>query len=164
MIRLKAGDRSAVEIVNPIMTMRARGRPTTRRREALHQKPRTMRACKKCGNMNADHDTRNCGGASELPFSMNQSGTQPRARAKRQRIPPPSDLPPPVPSFSASAPRRGSRTRKPTAKAVRVEEETISSAAKRKPPKATGGQQKRSRRSRSSIPARTWNASKGEWE
>ena len=121
MIRLKAGDRSAVEIVNPIMTMRARGRPTTRRREALHQKPRTMRACRKCGNMNADHDTRNCGGASELPFSMNQSGTQPRARAKRHRIPPPSDLPPPVPSFSASAPRRGSRTRKPTAKAVRVE-------------------------------------------
>jgi hypothetical protein len=43
MIRLKAGDRSAEEIVNPIMTMRARGRPTTRRREALHQKPRTMR-------------------------------------------------------------------------------------------------------------------------
>jgi hypothetical protein len=32
------------------------------------------------------------------------------------------------------------------------------------PPLLHPGQQKRSRRSRSSIPARTWNASKGEWE
>ena len=147
MIKLKATDRRAVEIVNPIMTMRPRGRPTTRRKQALHKKPKTLRKCDNCGNMNADHDTRNCQGVSELPFSMIQSGTQPRARATRRQPPPPSEPPPSVPSFSAPpALRRGGRVRQPSKKRVEVQE-TVSSAAKRKPAAAAvGTKSKRARR------------------
>eukprot|EP01043_Picozoa_sp_COSAG02_P052962 COSAG02_NODE_5788_length_4033_cov_5.314692_2_plen_692_part_00 len=93
-VKLHPDDTTTTRIWMPPITVRARGRPTTKRQDRLTKPHKKVKRCQTCGVLTADHDSRTCQGLSEvgndaLSLTQTAAATAP-VTAAAAVAPPPS--------------------------------------------------------------------------